>query len=311
MVLVQAVLKTLHNYWASIFILPAGVFKRIEAICRNFLWDGGVDYLRSPLVSWEKICRPKNEGGLGLNCANQWNKAFVGKLVSVYIKGDNWLEYSPTSNSSWSWRKICYVKSIFQDSYQHHVWAMDQGREYSIAKGYDFIRNKGERVQWHQLVWNKYTLPKHSFLSWIYMHNALNTKDKLLKFGISDNDACKICGTGSETTSHLFFACEYSFRVLNLVGGLIGECFSADDFLEWRRGLKGSGMRKDIINAILNACIYGIWKQRNLCKHELILINPTKLVTQIIKEVTDRTLSLTENMGDRDKEWLAGLRNRA
>ncbi|XP_074291036.1 uncharacterized protein LOC141617788 [Silene latifolia] len=327
MVLVKAVLKTLHNYWASNFILPAGVFKRIEAICINFQWDGGVDYLRSLLVSWEKICRPKHEGGLGLNCAIQWNKAAVGKLVwwlatkpdqlwvkwinAVYIKGDNWLEYSSTNNSSWSWRKICSVKSIFQESYQHHIWAMDQGRDYSIAKGYEFIINKGERVQWHQFVWNKYTLPKHSFLTWIYMHNALNTKDKLHKFRISDNHTCEICGIGYETASHLFFACDYSSRVLNLVGGLFGESIPADAFTEWRRGLKCSGMRKDVTNAIINACIYGIWKQRNLCKHELILINPAKLVTQIIKEVTDRTLSFTENLEGRDREWLEGLRNRA
>ncbi|XP_074299290.1 uncharacterized protein LOC141630357 [Silene latifolia] len=50
LILVQSVLKSLHNYWASMFILPNGVIHRIEAISRNFLWDGGVDYLRTPLV---------------------------------------------------------------------------------------------------------------------------------------------------------------------------------------------------------------------------------------------------------------------
>ncbi|XP_074271593.1 uncharacterized protein LOC141595528 [Silene latifolia] len=64
--LVQAVLKTLHNYWASIFIQPTGVITRIESTCRNFLWDRGLDYMRAPLVSWEKVCKPKKEGGLGL-----------------------------------------------------------------------------------------------------------------------------------------------------------------------------------------------------------------------------------------------------
>ncbi|XP_074289243.1 uncharacterized protein LOC141614396 [Silene latifolia] len=274
LVLVQSVLKALHNYWASILILPVGVFKRIEDICRNFLWIGGVDYLRSPLVSWGKICRAKNEGGLGLKCAIQWNKAAVGKLVwwlaskpdllwvrwvnGVYIKGENWLEYAPTNNSSWSWRKICYVKSIYQESYQNLIWTMDQGNEYSIAKGYDTIRDKGERVQWNQFVWNKYTLPKHIFLSRIYMHKALNTKDKLCKFGISVNDTREICGLETETAAHLFFACVYSSRVRHLVGGLIGESIPTDVTTDWRRGLRGSGIRRDFIIAIINACIYGI-----------------------------------------------------
>ncbi|XP_074282723.1 uncharacterized protein LOC141607265 [Silene latifolia] len=230
---------------------------------------------------------------------------------AVYIKGDNWLKYSPTNNSSWSWRKICCVKTLYQESYQHHIWATYQGREYSITKGYDSIRNKGERVQWHQLVWNKCTIPKHRFLTWIHMHNALNTKEKLHKLGISDDDTCEICRNGTETASHLFFACEYSSRVLTLVGGFIGESISADAPTEWRRGMKGSGMRKDIINAIINACIYSIWKQQNLCKPELILLKSAKLVNQIIKEVTGRTLSFPENLGVRDREWLEGLRIRS
>ncbi|XP_074291219.1 uncharacterized protein LOC141617994 [Silene latifolia] len=55
LVLIKAVLKTFHNYWATMFILPSGVITRIESICRNFLWEGGAEYMRSPLVAWEKL----------------------------------------------------------------------------------------------------------------------------------------------------------------------------------------------------------------------------------------------------------------
>ncbi|XP_074291856.1 uncharacterized protein LOC141618671 [Silene latifolia] len=138
------------------------------------------------------------------------------------------------------------------------------------------------------------------------MHKALNTKDKLCKFGISVNDACEVCGSETETALHLFFACVYSSRVLHLVRGLIEESIPADATTDWRRGLRGSGIRKDFINAIINACI---WKQRNLCKHEMTLINPMKLSRQIVKEVTDRTLSSKEILGVRDRDWLEGLKN--
>ncbi|XP_074302915.1 uncharacterized protein LOC141637250 [Silene latifolia] len=141
------------------------------------------------------------------------------------------------------------------------------------------------------------------------MHKSLNTKDKLCKFGISVNDTCEVCGSETDTAPHLFFVCVYSSRVLHLVSRLIGESIPADATTYWRRGLRGSGIRNDFINAIINACIYGIWKQRNLCKHELTLINPTKLSRQIVKEVTDRTLSSKEIMGVRDRDWLEGLRN--
>ncbi|XP_074299162.1 uncharacterized protein LOC141630203 [Silene latifolia] len=81
LVLVKAVLKTFHIYWASMFIFPTGIIHNIEAICRNFLWDGGTNYIKTPLVSWDKICKAKEEGGLGLKDDILWNKAAVDKLV--------------------------------------------------------------------------------------------------------------------------------------------------------------------------------------------------------------------------------------
>ncbi|XP_074296667.1 uncharacterized protein LOC141627085 [Silene latifolia] len=65
LVLVQSVLKTLHNYWAAMFILANGVISKVESICRNFLWDGRVDYIRTPLVSWEKNLQAKKRGRAG------------------------------------------------------------------------------------------------------------------------------------------------------------------------------------------------------------------------------------------------------
>ncbi|XP_074314866.1 uncharacterized protein LOC141651037 [Silene latifolia] len=199
--LFESVLKTLHNSRARMFILPSfGVIVRIEAICRNFLWDGGPDYMKSPLVSWEKACKPKNEGGLGLKNDLIWNKAAIGKLVwwiasksdilwvkwvnHTYIKGADWQSYSPTNNSSWYWRKICQIKMLLQDSYQQQLWNNNQ--IYTIAKGYELLRDKGEKIKWKTLIWNKWTIPKHGFMAWIYQHGNMNINDKLFKLGISE-----------------------------------------------------------------------------------------------------------------------------
>ncbi|XP_074305442.1 uncharacterized protein LOC141640609 [Silene latifolia] len=63
--LINSVLNTLYAYWANIFILPKYVIRRIEAVCRNFFWDGCAEYHRVSLVNWDTITLPKNEGRLG------------------------------------------------------------------------------------------------------------------------------------------------------------------------------------------------------------------------------------------------------
>ncbi|XP_074278116.1 uncharacterized protein LOC141601718 [Silene latifolia] len=145
------------------------------------------------------------------------------------------------------------------------MWSMDKGHEYTIAKGYDLIRNKGDRIQWQGMVWNKYTIPKLGFLAWIYFHKGLNTKEKLYKLGITEDDTCGVCGSGSESSSHLFFDCEYGLRVITSLGHRIGEKLPHHGTIDWRLQLTGTGPRKGIINALYNTCIYYIWRQRNLC----------------------------------------------
>ncbi|XP_074282741.1 uncharacterized protein LOC141607283 [Silene latifolia] len=316
LVLVQSVLNTLYNYWASMFILPQGVINKIESICRNFLWDGGVDYKRTPLISWEKICKPKIEGGLGLKQDTLWNQTAVGKLVwwiasksdhlwvkwvnQIYIKGGEWLDYCPSPNSSWAWRKICQIKDILCSHYQKQVWTQD--KPYSIARGYELLRTIGERLDWTALVWNKLTIPKHGFLSWMYHHDSLNTNAKLHRLGIIEDDTYYVCGLEAESSQHLFFECIYSKQVLQYVEILIGIPFPSQDAGNWRLAMTGTDLWKDVINAYYNACIYHIWKQRNQAKHEHTILHPQKLASLIGREMKTRILSSPLIlMGNRDR----------
>ncbi|XP_074292235.1 uncharacterized protein LOC141619108 [Silene latifolia] len=80
-VVIKAVLSTLHNYWARIFILPKTILTRIEFLWRQFLWHG-IEMKESPsLVAWDQICKPIKKGGLGLKHLYWWNIAAVAKYV--------------------------------------------------------------------------------------------------------------------------------------------------------------------------------------------------------------------------------------
>ncbi|XP_074315301.1 uncharacterized protein LOC141651490 [Silene latifolia] len=177
------------------FLLPKGVIKRFEAICRNYLWDGSPDYHRVPLIAWDKVTLPKLEGGLGIKKADVWNTATVGKLY---------------------WKSICKVKETLKSGYQDNKWISDD-KEYSIKHGYEWLRFKQPEQEWYQLVWNNWNIPKHALITWIIMNKGLNTKDKLFRIGCCTDDRCSICDISSETQEHLFFECRYSKEILSIV----------------------------------------------------------------------------------------------
>ncbi|KAL0300290.1 UNVERIFIED_CONTAM: hypothetical protein Scaly_3051900 [Sesamum calycinum] len=58
--LIKSVLSSIHQYWCSVFILPKGVIKTIDAKLRNFLWRGGTER-GGYKVAWEQILEKKHD----------------------------------------------------------------------------------------------------------------------------------------------------------------------------------------------------------------------------------------------------------
>lgn len=48
---------------------------------KNFLWNGSTDGKKYHLVAWEKVCRPKSKGGLGIRNLKDINFALMGKWL--------------------------------------------------------------------------------------------------------------------------------------------------------------------------------------------------------------------------------------
>lgn len=65
--LVNGVLDAILVYWMFIYEIPLAIIQHLESIRRRFLWRGHKPYHGShSLVSWDKVCRPKRLGGLGV-----------------------------------------------------------------------------------------------------------------------------------------------------------------------------------------------------------------------------------------------------
>ena len=124
--LVNSILMSISNYWSQTIIHPKKVLHQINNICRSYLWHGVTDSSAPGNVKWEKVCRPKKEGGLGVRNLYFWNLAVAGKIAwhistkqdslwvkwvhGIYMKGGRWDLFNTPAIASWVIKKLCKVK---------------------------------------------------------------------------------------------------------------------------------------------------------------------------------------------------------
>lgn len=60
--------------------MPKRINDNIDKINRNFLWNNSSNPSKLHYISWNKITRPRNMGGLGIKRANLLNAAYMAKL---------------------------------------------------------------------------------------------------------------------------------------------------------------------------------------------------------------------------------------
>lgn len=162
----------------SFFVLPKWVRERIDRVRSRFLWSGtaevGLKYL---LVSWDQVCKPKEEGGLGVLDIKAFNITLItkwwwriiskpdGYLHDSYLQNFLKVKYGPT-RGTWHVKPRNSSHTLGVEGYSaHKIHILDrnglQARERlqnillawpvvlsntpgnSITHIYEFIENKG------------------------------------------------------------------------------------------------------------------------------------------------------------------------
>ncbi|KAL0401951.1 UNVERIFIED_CONTAM: Retrovirus-related Pol polyprotein from type-2 retrotransposable element R2DM [Sesamum latifolium] len=123
--LIKSVMSALQVYWAMAFILPKHVIKEIEQRLRNFLWKGSTD-VGYAKVSWQQVCRPVSEGGLGIQDLHALNRGLMSRHLWKVITADrssiwvDWIFYYrlrdlsiwtvSDRSGSWGWQKLVRLR---------------------------------------------------------------------------------------------------------------------------------------------------------------------------------------------------------
>jgi hypothetical protein len=106
LILTKMVLQAILTFMMSVFPAPKGILQKIRAIQRYFLWRGTENKKKWALVAWDKVCRPKRKGGMGLQDPQVTNEAYGAKLWWRWVKekSTSWVnlwkaKYAPNINN--------------------------------------------------------------------------------------------------------------------------------------------------------------------------------------------------------------------
>jgi hypothetical protein len=122
---------------------PNFILNTLRNIQRSFLWQGTKEGRKFTLVSWKKVCKPKNLGGLGLRDPTILNKVLSAKIWWRWLKRpqDLWArlwrkKYTPTipekelirwsgqSPGSLIWNAARNNRGLITD---HSFWELQSG----------------------------------------------------------------------------------------------------------------------------------------------------------------------------------------
>ncbi|KAJ8436362.1 hypothetical protein Cgig2_009927 [Carnegiea gigantea] len=117
------------------------------------------------------------------------------------LKGRNWWEYTPRSDTSWYWKKLQHVKTRFKD-YPREV--------YRVTEGYNWLLQGTEKPKWVKLVWSRTCIPRHSFTMWLFMQSRLPVLQRMGRYTATPSTNCPMCKQSPETHEHLFVECTYA-----------------------------------------------------------------------------------------------------
>jgi hypothetical protein len=144
-VLLKAIIQAIPTYTMSVFQLPKTVCKEINSLMSNYWWGQKDKEFKIAWMSWEKLGRSKDKGGLGYRDLESFNLALLAKqgwrliqfpdslmatvLKQKYYPTENFLNSQLGRNPSHVWRSIWNLKTLLNEGF---IWRVGNGQSIRI-----------------------------------------------------------------------------------------------------------------------------------------------------------------------------------
>jgi len=160
--IIKSTLSNLPTYYMSLFPIPVSVASCIEKLQRDFLWGGMGEEFKYHLVSWEKVCTPISNGGLGIRNLVLFNRALLGKWLWRFgMDRDAWWRVAVDSKYGSLWGGWCSREVA--EAFGVGLWKYIRKGWENFSKFLRYEVGDGNRTRfWHDL-WCGDTILKEVF----------------------------------------------------------------------------------------------------------------------------------------------------
>lgn len=127
--MLRSVIGSIVNFWINTYRLPNGCVKELEKLCSGFLWSGPDLKTTKAKLAWGEVCKPKEEGGLGIRSIKEANQVSCVKLIwrivsfqptlwvnwirKTHLHKDSfWMVKGLTRKGSWMWNKLLKYRDL-------------------------------------------------------------------------------------------------------------------------------------------------------------------------------------------------------
>ncbi|KAG6526874.1 hypothetical protein ZIOFF_008961 [Zingiber officinale] len=157
LMLIQSVLASLPVYLLQVIQPPLEILRKLEGVFASFFWSSVGHDRKVHWVAWRDICRPKQEGGLGIRRLSEVGVALSMKLWFRFREQcTQWARFlrrsycgtvdpgmvTLRSNASPSWRRMIQTRAVAE---RQIGWIIGQGH---LSFWHDRWMERGPLSEW-------------------------------------------------------------------------------------------------------------------------------------------------------------------
>lgn len=144
-ILIKVVAQAIPIFTMSCFLLPKYFCDDLNRMMASFWWNSSNDDKTIHWLSWDKLCLPKADGGLGFRNLYDFNLALLAKqgwrllqqpdsvtaqvIKAKYYPNHSFLEAVVSPHSSCVWKSICDARKLLICGSR---WQLGSGEEINI-----------------------------------------------------------------------------------------------------------------------------------------------------------------------------------